>query len=67
MTEFLNSGVQTSALASSPKKFKVTVRTIDDSISYETDGIDSATAHIAAVSIFGACGVTVMPVQIATA
>ena len=41
--------------------FTVTVRTLDDSLTYRTTGTDSASVHIAALAIFGLCGVSVKP------
>lgn len=43
--------------------YQVTVRTLSQLFAYNAIGRDSATVHLAALSIFGACGVTVKPIK----
>eukprot|EP01034_Spumella_vulgaris_P033651 gene33651-41517_t len=42
--------------------FRVTVRTLFQTIAYSAIGPDSAAVHLAALTFFGACGVTVTPI-----
>lgn len=57
MTEFLNSGVQTSA----PDKLDLTVTVCNGItvISYKTSGISFAAAHSAAETLFGPCEIKI--------
>lgn len=41
--------------------FTVTVRTLNQMVTYQAIGTDSAAVHLAALDRFGACGVTVTP------
>ncbi|KQW96959.1 hypothetical protein ASC94_09125 [Massilia sp. Root418] len=42
--------------------FHVTVRTLSRLVAYSAIGSDSAAVHLAALTYFGACGVTVTPI-----
>lgn len=43
--------------------FQVTVRTLSQLLAYTAIGSDSAAVHLAALTFFGACGVTVTPIK----